>query len=83
MGEALAAVIVLAVLAAACLAATRGARDGFYTEHGQEEPTRSYVPYTGAIPYGTWEQGHLPWAEAFPAAPHYYASLWGPGATFR
>jgi hypothetical protein len=59
-----------------------GARDGFYTEHGQEEPTRSYVPYTGTLPFGAWEQGHLPWAEAFPAAPHYYRSLWGPGATW-
>lgn len=81
-----ACLLLLALLAVALLAsggrlAARG-RDGFYTEHGQEEPTRSYVPYTGTLPFGTWEQGHLPWAEAFPFAPHYYRSLWGPGATW-
>jgi len=74
-----ACITLLALLAVVCLARC-WKREGFYTEHGQEEPTRSYVPYTGTLPFGTWEQGHLPWAEAYPSAPHYYRSLWGPGA---
>ena len=40
--------------------------EGFYTEHGQEEPTRSDVPYTGTIPYGSW--GAVPWAEMVPSS---------------
>ncbi len=39
-------------------------RDGFFTEHGREEPTRSWVAYTGTIPFGVW--GNSPWAEANP-----------------
>ena len=39
--------------------------ENFYTEHGQEEPTRSYVPYVGTVPFGAW--GSEPWAEAEPS----------------
>lgn len=42
-------------------------KDKFYTEYAQEEPTRSYTPYTGAVPYGYW--GTTPWAYAFDLAP--------------
>jgi hypothetical protein len=39
-----------------------GSRGRFYTGSAREEPTRSYVPYTGTVPYGPW--GGRPWAEA-------------------
>jgi len=39
-------------------------RDGFYTKYSQEEPTRSYVPYSGTLPYGQW--GARPWGAAEP-----------------
>jgi len=62
----LAVLVILAVVAAQRRAgAPKGPqRDGFYTEHGREEPTRSHVPYTGTIPYGHW--GNVPWAEMVP-----------------
>lgn len=48
--------------------ATKGSgRERFYTLYAREEPTRSYVPYTGEIPYGEW--GARPWADVdFPPA---------------
>lgn len=59
--------LVLLVILVVAVSASRGrhrGRDHFFTLHGQEEPTRSYTPYTGEIPYGPW--GTLPWAEAAP-----------------
>jgi hypothetical protein len=56
----LAVVVALALLAA--YAASR--REQFFTPHGSEEPTRSYTPYTGTLPFGPW--GARPWAEAVP-----------------
>lgn len=68
----LACLAVLAILAIAahgefggrCRGCGGRGKDGFFTEFAQEEPTRSYVPYTGTVPFGTW--GTLPWAEAVP-----------------
>lgn len=60
-------ITVLLVLLTVCISlhlAKTHSRDRFYTEHGQEEPTRSYTPYTGTVPLGYW--GTLPWAEAVP-----------------
>lgn len=59
------ACLVVLVLVLAALRYFRR-REPFFTEHGQEEPTRSYTPYTGTIPFGPW--GTLPWAEAVPLA---------------
>lgn len=61
---ALACLTVLAIVLAIACRRRRAPRDGFFTEHGQEEPTRSYVPYTGTVPVGHW--GAQPWAEEFP-----------------
>lgn len=66
MNGALAIIIVCLVILAFFFFPFRrgGRRDNFYTEHGQEEPTRSYTPYTGTLPNGPW--GNLPWAEMLP-----------------
>jgi hypothetical protein len=56
-----AAVVVLAVW---LWRKKRRTQDNFYTLYADEEPTRSYVPYVGTIPYGEW--GVQPWAEAHP-----------------
>jgi hypothetical protein len=62
----LAAIAVAALVVIAYIArysgAARGRSESFYTSAAREEPTRSYTPYTGTIPYGPW--GTLPWAEA-------------------
>jgi len=55
-------VVLIVILVAAF--ARKGGLEGFYTEYAEEEPTRSWVPYTGTIPYGEW--GNLPWAEMHP-----------------
>ena len=41
------------------------ASDSFYTLYTREEPTRSYVAYTGTPPVGPW--GSAPWAEVAPS----------------
>jgi hypothetical protein len=62
----LAVLLILIVAVWQLAGAPRGCGpDRFFTLHGQEEPTRSYTPYTGTIPFGSW--GTLPWAEAHPA----------------
>jgi hypothetical protein len=55
-------VLLLLVLAARWCVGPR--RDRFFTLYAQEEPTRSYTPYTGTVPLGHW--GDRPWAEVFP-----------------
>jgi hypothetical protein len=55
-GLAVATVLVIAFVAAACRS-----RETFYTRYSREEPTRSDTPYTGTIPYGPW--GTKPWSE--------------------
>lgn len=57
-------VFALASARAPCARPLAGRTDGFFAEHGQEEPTRAYVPYTGTVPLGHW--GTRPWAEAVP-----------------
>ena len=59
----------VALLAALALlaAAYTDIYEGFYTRWAREEPTRSYVPYVGTAPRGTW--GAEPWAEVVPAPP--------------
>ena len=49
-----------------CAGAPKGCQDGFFTEHGQEEPTRAYTPYVGTLPHGYW--GVTPWADVAPPA---------------
>ncbi len=56
--------LILVLVVRWCAGAPRGCSDPFYTPHGQEEPTRSYVPYTGTVPFGHW--GARPWSEAVP-----------------
>ena len=58
--------IVVVLIAVVIYLVTRKAKsaEGFFTDFAQEEPTRSYTPYTGTIAYGTW--GTKPWAEEFP-----------------
>ena len=58
-----AAAVAVAVLLLVALCARKAARRRapFYTGAATEEPTRSYVPYTGTIPLGVW--GTEPWAE--------------------
>lgn len=51
---------VLIALVAAYALAGGGPVEHFGTPYNSEEPTRSYVPFTGRIPYGTW--GVTPWA---------------------
>jgi len=41
--------------------------ESFYTTTAFEEPTRSYTPYTGTIPFGPW--GATPWAQQYPFPP--------------
>lgn len=87
-GRLLLAILVVALLvlvAAVAFFAAKARREGFYTRYAREEPTRSYVPYTGTIPFGTW--GVEPWALAFhPVAsecscptPHYRRQGWTEG----
>lgn len=68
-GAALAAgcLLLAALLATLAWLAWRGRAQGerFFTRYAAEEPTRSYVPYTGAVAVGAW--GAEPWGEA--AAP--------------
>lgn len=64
---ALSCLLVLLLLAFALRrpgAAPPPTRDRFFTEYAREEPTRSYTPYTGTLPFGHW--GDRPWAEAVP-----------------
>jgi hypothetical protein len=63
-GVVLACLLVLLIVAFAALRPKSARRDGFFTEHAREEPTRSYTPYTGTLPFGHW--GDKPWAEAVP-----------------
>lgn len=58
------AVLALIVIAAAAAAMVRRGAENFYTQYAEEEPTRSYVAYTGTVPYGEW--GTQAWAEAYP-----------------
>ncbi len=77
--------LVVVVAATAVFFAAKARREGFYTLYAREEPTRSYVPYTGTIPFGTW--GVEPWALAFHPvasecscpAPHYRRQGWTEG----
>jgi hypothetical protein len=61
------AVIVVAIIVVAALVfrARRpmASPDKFFTRYAQEEPTRSYTPYAGSVPYGPW--GDNPWAYAY------------------
>jgi hypothetical protein len=52
------------VILAVALRQRRRGRDHFFTQYAQEEPTRSYTPYTGTVPVGPW--GARPWGEAAP-----------------
>jgi len=78
-------VALVALVAAAVFFGTKPPREGFFTRYAREEPTRSYVPYTGTIPFGTW--GVEPWALAFHPvasdcscpAPHYRRQGWTEG----
>ena len=59
-------VVVLVVIVIAVTVRSRrktSASERFYTHYAEEEPTRSYTPYTGTIPYGPW--GTKPWAYAY------------------
>ena len=57
------AIIIAAVVIVIRKKRAKSKADKFFTLYAQEEPTRSYTPYTGTIPFGTW--GTKPWAEAF------------------
>jgi hypothetical protein len=49
--------------------------EGFFTEYATEEPTRSYVPYAGTIPFGEWGTGVQPWADVIPAPPYAWRTM--------
>lgn len=59
----LAALTVVAIIIIAAVAARKKKSEGFFTRYAEEEPTRSYTPYTGTIPYGPW--GTKSWADAY------------------
>ena len=43
------------------------APEKFFTTFTSDEPTRSWIAYTGTVPVGYW--GAEPWGEAFPTPP--------------
>ncbi len=55
-------VVVAIIVVIAVVAGGKHTSEKFYTSAALEEPTHSYTPYTGTIPYGPW--GTRPWAEA-------------------
>lgn len=68
--DAVAAIVCAVVIIWVCIWMSRKRHhrhgsDTFYTQYGVEEPTRSYVPYTGTVENGSW--GVRPWAEIEPA----------------
>lgn len=58
------AAALVALLALILLVGAAGRRARFFTGSAFEEPTRSFVPFTGTVARGPW--GARPWAEAAP-----------------
>jgi len=56
------ATVILVIILLAKNTSSTAEKSHFYTEYAIEEPTRSYLPYTGTEPRGFW--GTEPWFDS-------------------